>query len=197
MNENTQASYECRKGREGREIRQLHRNNKLNWINWFANSALNGSSRSTITTKATKQQIRWKYPQLNNLMQQNITHRKRAIVAKRLLTETEIMEIRDETAESSGPNTLLERHNNYSNQLMGEREPGMENYQESNKRDIQYIKDPGMQERVSGVIQKIKVAFETGIMEFGNFDTGMRPPISRLCPAQKVNRIVAVINICI
>lgn len=50
---------------------------------------------------------------------------------------------------------------------------------------------------MSDVTQKIKVAFQTAMMEFGNFDTRMRPPISRLYPVQKVKNKVTVINTCI
>lgn len=92
-------------------------------------------------------------------MDQNIANRRKAIIIKKLLTEIEIMTIRNEMAETIRMSqcdiipTVLDISNRLVNER--EREPdvnnvSMENYEESNNRtsNFQYIKECSAREYV-------------------------------------------------
>uniref|UniRef100_A0A1A9ZJX7 Uncharacterized protein n=1 Tax=Glossina pallidipes TaxID=7398 RepID=A0A1A9ZJX7_GLOPL len=113
---------------------------------------------------------------------------------KKLLTETETMEIKKEVSETIkvGQSGIKPTMLDTSIQLVNEREParsnvGMENYEAFKNRT------PGTHNET----QKIKVGFETVTIEFENVDPEMKLTIPRLYPSQNVSSILTIMNTCI
>uniref|UniRef100_A0A1A9USJ2 Uncharacterized protein n=1 Tax=Glossina austeni TaxID=7395 RepID=A0A1A9USJ2_GLOAU len=109
--------------------------------------------------------MRHRYPQFSNLKEQNIADRRRAIVTKKLLTETKIVEVKNEVAETISVDQIdiIPTKGDISNELVNDRES-------AGSIGMGGLKD---------------------IIEFENVDLETRPTIHKFYPAQKIHSAVS------